>query len=185
MVSRLVPGSALAAVAGAAMFVAASSSPSPAFTLSSPSLEQSVLGADIQDAYWCRWGRCGGWGWHRWGYWHPYLRLLLPPVLLPPLAPLLVGAMGIPLPLVLTSGEAAPAVAVLLPLRLCDPVPVQVTVTVHSIAWVTGAAFVARLEAATSRCLQPLKRGPKGSGVKIRTRANRMHCSERRNRIHP
>ncbi len=30
--------------------------------------------------------------------------LLLPPVL-PPLAPLLVGAMGIPLPLVLTSGE--------------------------------------------------------------------------------
>ena len=72
MVSRLVPGSALAAIAGAAIFVAASSSPSPAFTLSSPSLEQSVLGADIQDVYWCRWGRCGGWGWHRWGYWHPY-----------------------------------------------------------------------------------------------------------------
>ncbi len=72
MVSRLVPGSALTAVAGAAMFVAASSSPSPAFTLSSPSLEQPVLSSDIQDVYWCRWGRCGGWGWHRWGYWHPY-----------------------------------------------------------------------------------------------------------------
>jgi hypothetical protein len=66
MVSRLVPGGALAALVGAAMFVAASSSPSPAFTLSSPSLEQPVLSADIQDAYWCRWGRCG-WGWRRWG----------------------------------------------------------------------------------------------------------------------
>ena len=70
MVSRLIPGGALAAIAGAAMFVAASSSPSPAFTLSSPSLEQSVLSGEIQDVYWCRWGRCGGWGWHRWGYWH-------------------------------------------------------------------------------------------------------------------
>jgi hypothetical protein len=69
MVSRLVPCSALAALAGAAMFLAASSSPAPAFTLSSPTLEQPVLSADIQDAYWCRWGRCGGWGWHRWG-WH-------------------------------------------------------------------------------------------------------------------
>ncbi len=74
MVSRLVPGSALAAIAGAAMFVAASSSPSPAFTLSSPALEQSVLGADIQDVYWCRWGRCGRWGWHRWGYPHSWHR---------------------------------------------------------------------------------------------------------------
>ena len=48
----------------ARLCVAASSSPSPAFTLSSPSLEQSLLGADtdIQDVYWCRWGRCGGWG---------------------------------------------------------------------------------------------------------------------------
>ena len=102
------------------------------------SLEQSVLGADIQDVYWCRWGRCGGWGWHRWGYWHPWRRwgwyhpYYYRPYL-PPLAPLLVGAMGIPLPLVLTSGEVA-------------------------------------------RCLQPLKRGPKGSGVENRTRANRMHC---------
>ena len=70
MVCRLVPTGMLAAVAGAAMFVAASSNPSPAFTLSSPALEQPVLSADIQEAYWCRWGRCGGWGWHRWGYWH-------------------------------------------------------------------------------------------------------------------
>ena len=71
MVSRLVPTGLLAAIAGAALFVAASSSPSPAFTLSSPSPEQPVVSADVQDAYWCRWGRCGGWhrpwGWHRWG----------------------------------------------------------------------------------------------------------------------
>ena len=70
MVSRLVPSSLLGAIAGAALFVAASSSPSPAFTLFSPSLVQPTLSAEIQDAYWCRWGRCGGWGWHRWGYWH-------------------------------------------------------------------------------------------------------------------
>jgi hypothetical protein len=67
MVSRLVPTGLLAAIAGAALFVAASSSPSPAFTLSSPSLEQPVVSADVQDAYW---GHCGGWGWHRGGYWH-------------------------------------------------------------------------------------------------------------------
>jgi hypothetical protein len=41
------------------LFVAASSTPSLAFTLSSSSPEQSVLSANIQDAYWCRWGRCG------------------------------------------------------------------------------------------------------------------------------
>ena len=70
MVSRLVPTGLLAAIAGAALFAAASSSPSPAFTLSSPSLEQPVISADVQDAYWCRWGRCGGWGWRPWGYWY-------------------------------------------------------------------------------------------------------------------
>jgi hypothetical protein len=43
MVSRLVPTGLLAAIAGAALFVAASSSPSPAFTLSSPSLEQPII----------------------------------------------------------------------------------------------------------------------------------------------
>ena len=67
MVSRLVSGGAVAALAGAAMFIAASSSPSSAFTLSTRSIEQQVLSADLQDVYWCRWGRCGGWGWHRWG----------------------------------------------------------------------------------------------------------------------
>jgi len=53
--SSLLPMSvaALAAVVGSAMLVAASSSPSPAFTLSSPSGEQQVLHADIQDKERC------------------------------------------------------------------------------------------------------------------------------------
>jgi hypothetical protein len=72
MVSRLAPGGALAALAGAAMLVAASTSPSSAFTLSSPSLEQPVVTADIQEVWWDRWGRWhpNGWGWGRW--YHPY-----------------------------------------------------------------------------------------------------------------
>jgi hypothetical protein len=84
MLSRSIFGGALAAIAGAVM-LAATVVPSDAFTLSSPSLEQPVLSADIQDAYWCRWGRCGGWhrwgggwgwhrpwGWHRWGWRRPW-----------------------------------------------------------------------------------------------------------------
>jgi len=72
MVSRLVPGGALAALAGAAMFIAASTSPSSAFTLSSPSLEQPVVSADIQEVWWRHWGG-GGWGWHHgWGWHRPW-----------------------------------------------------------------------------------------------------------------
>jgi len=59
------------------MLVAASSSPSPAFTLSSPSGEQQVLHADIQDAYWRHWGwhhwgwrHWRNWGWHHWRHWY-------------------------------------------------------------------------------------------------------------------
>ena len=98
MVSRLVPGGVLAALAGAAMMIAASSSPSSAFTLASPSLEQPVASADIQEVYWRHWG------------WQPRLGLASPvglglasPVAsgLPPLAALLVGPVGLPLPLVL------------------------------------------------------------------------------------
>jgi hypothetical protein len=67
MVSRIVTSGALAAITGAAM-LAASSAPSPAFTLSSPSFEQPVVGADVESVWWH-----GGWhgGWHRgWGGWH-------------------------------------------------------------------------------------------------------------------
>jgi len=69
MVSRILSTGAIAALAGAAM-LAASSAPSSAFTLSSPSLEPAVAAVGIEPVYWRHWG--GGWhgGWHRgWG-WH-------------------------------------------------------------------------------------------------------------------
>jgi len=77
MASRLVTGGVLGAAAGAALTVAVSFGPSAAFTLSSPSLDQPVVTANIQHVWWDRWGR-----WHpnywRWGwrhpYWHPYWR---------------------------------------------------------------------------------------------------------------
>ncbi len=68
-------GRALAAVAGAAMLTA-TSVPSNAFTLSSPSLEQPMASFGVEDVWWGRggWGCCRpwGWGWHRpWGWgWH-------------------------------------------------------------------------------------------------------------------
>jgi hypothetical protein len=65
---RILSRGALAAVAGAAM-LAASSAPSPAFTLSSPSLERPVVGAGVESVWW-HGGWHHGWGWHRgWG-WH-------------------------------------------------------------------------------------------------------------------
>jgi hypothetical protein len=50
MLSRLVSGGVLGALAGAAMLVV-SSGPSSAFTLSSPSLERPVATASIQHVY--------------------------------------------------------------------------------------------------------------------------------------
>jgi hypothetical protein len=73
---RILSGGAIAAIAGAAM-LAASSAPSPAFTLTSPSLEQPVAVAGLEPVYWRHWGGWhGGWhrgwgwhgGWHRWGW---------------------------------------------------------------------------------------------------------------------
>ncbi len=68
MILRILSGGMIASLAGAAMLVAVSSSPSPAFTLSSPSGEQQMLQADIQDAYWRHWG----WHhhWHHWHHWY-------------------------------------------------------------------------------------------------------------------
>ena len=61
---RILSRGAIGAVAGATM-LALSSAPSSAFTLSSPSLEQPVVGADVESVWWH-----GGWhrGWH--GGWH-------------------------------------------------------------------------------------------------------------------
>ena len=72
MITRLFSSKALGAIAGAAL-LAQSAAPASAFTLSSPSAEPSFAGVQVEKAYWCRWGRCGGWGWHPhpyWG-WHP------------------------------------------------------------------------------------------------------------------
>jgi hypothetical protein len=75
---RILSRGAIAAVAGA-MMLALSSAPSSAFTLSSPSLEQPVVGADVESVWWHGgwhrgwhggWHRGWGWrgGWHRWGW---------------------------------------------------------------------------------------------------------------------
>jgi hypothetical protein len=56
--------SRLSAVLASAAMLAASMEPAPAFTLAAPSLEQSVAAAQIEKAWWRRWG-CGwgcGWG---------------------------------------------------------------------------------------------------------------------------
>jgi hypothetical protein len=86
MVWRILSGGAIAALAGAAM-LAASSGPSSAFTLSSPSLERPFAAAAVEPVYWHggwhrgwgwrrSWGWRRGWGWyggyHRWGWgWGP------------------------------------------------------------------------------------------------------------------
>jgi hypothetical protein len=58
---RLITSGVLAAIAGAAMTVAVSSSPSFAFTLSSPSVTDKVTKADVQQIYY-----------YRRYYYHPY-----------------------------------------------------------------------------------------------------------------
>lgn len=80
MRTSLIPGGSAATLAGAAMMIAASSAPVSAFTLSSPSLAEPVLQADIEHVWWDRWGRWHpnrpwGWGWRPWYrpyYWRPY-----------------------------------------------------------------------------------------------------------------
>jgi hypothetical protein len=86
MITRILKGRALAAVAGAAM-LAATATQASAFTLSAPSLEPSVAASNIDHVYWRHgwgwhggwhrgWGWRGGWGWHHrhcwinpWGHW--------------------------------------------------------------------------------------------------------------------
>ena len=74
MALRILSGGMIAALAGAAM-LAASSDPSPAFTLNSPSLERPVAAADLEQVWWHGgWHRGWGWhgGWHRWGWHRPW-----------------------------------------------------------------------------------------------------------------
>jgi hypothetical protein len=72
MQSRTLANGALAALAGAAMLTISMGSAS-AFTVASPSLEQSVASAQIDKVWWRGgWGYRGGWGW-RGGYgWRGY-----------------------------------------------------------------------------------------------------------------
>jgi hypothetical protein len=50
--------------AAAVAFMALAATPSPAFTLSAPSLEKPTAASNIEQAYWVR-----GWGWrHPWGW---------------------------------------------------------------------------------------------------------------------
>ncbi len=66
MFRRIAIGGVLAAAVGATM-LALSAAPASAFTLSSPALDQSVAGADIQHVWWDRWGN-----WHpNRPYWGP------------------------------------------------------------------------------------------------------------------
>jgi hypothetical protein len=69
MVQRLIPSGVLAAIAGATMAVAVSSSPSFAFTLSSPSLAEPVIKADVQPVYYYYRRH---YYWHRPYYYHRY-----------------------------------------------------------------------------------------------------------------
>ena len=69
---RILTGTAIAAIGGAAM-LALSLSPASAFTLSGPSLEQPVASVQIENVWW-RHGWGGGWhgGW-RGGYRHCWI----------------------------------------------------------------------------------------------------------------
>jgi hypothetical protein len=62
---------ALGALAGVAMVAATMTSPAAAFSLSSPSIDESYSAAPVEKVWWHHggcWHCGGGWGWHRhWG----------------------------------------------------------------------------------------------------------------------
>ena len=70
MTPRLIASGVRAAIAGAAMVVAVSSSPTFAFTLSSPSVADQVIKADVQQIYYYRRHYYYHHYYHR--YYHPY-----------------------------------------------------------------------------------------------------------------
>ena len=74
MIPISVPRGALVAIAGATLVVAASSTPSSAFTLSAPSIAAPVAAAGVEPVWWDRWGYWHPnrpWGWRRWGWGPP------------------------------------------------------------------------------------------------------------------
>jgi hypothetical protein len=74
MIPRLITSGVLAAIAGAAMAIAVPSSPSFAFTLSSPSVTEQGLRTGVQQVYYYRpyYHRYYRPYYHR--YYHPYYR---------------------------------------------------------------------------------------------------------------
>ena len=69
---RILSSGALSALTGAAM-LAVSASSSPAFTLSSPSLERPVAADGVQQVWYDRWGRWHPNYYYRPYYYHPYV----------------------------------------------------------------------------------------------------------------
>jgi hypothetical protein len=67
MIPRLIRSGILAAIAGAAIAIAVPSSPSFAFTLSSPSVTEQGFKADVQEIYY-----------YRRYYYHPYYHRVTP-----------------------------------------------------------------------------------------------------------
>ena len=102
MVSRLVPGGVLAALAGAAMMIAASSSPSSAFTLVLAFARTACRERRPPGSLLAPLGLASGLGLAS-----PVGLGLASPVAsgLPPLAALLVGPVGLPLPLGLSEPQ--------------------------------------------------------------------------------
>ena len=92
MIPRLIRSGVLAAIAGAAMAFAVSSSPSFAFSLSSPSVTEQGFKTDVQEIYYYRRHYYRPYYHHyyhpyyhhyyRHYYYHPYYHPLLPPLLL-------------------------------------------------------------------------------------------------------
>jgi len=70
---RILPSGVVAALAGAGALLM-TSAPASAFTLSSPSFDQTVAGGGVEKVWWDNWGRWHPnhpWGWRRWGWGPP------------------------------------------------------------------------------------------------------------------
>jgi hypothetical protein len=78
MLSRGTSVGGLAVIAGAAILLA-TSGPSSALTLASPSLEQTFVKSGVEPVWWDRWGRWHPNAWHAWGWHHPVYGFYGPP----------------------------------------------------------------------------------------------------------
>ena len=114
MIPRLITSSVLAAIAGAAMALAVPSSPSFAFTLSSPSVTEQGFKTDLQEIYYYR------------RYYYRPLSSLLPSLLSPLLSSLLLSSL---LPSLLSSVLLPLLSSILLPSLLLPPLLLPIILT--------------------------------------------------------